>query len=372
MNGHHSIGSAPVIFPATYLTARDRFRDASDRLGWRARAYAIDATGPQHEDLTIDVAISPPADADRVLVISSGLHGVEGPFGSAVQLALMERWQRDGCPTGIRCVLVHALNPFGYAWSRRCDGENVDPNRNFLLEAERYEGSPVGYAEIDPWLNPARPPGWWDGFYARAVLAAGRHGRRALQQALVGGQHDFPRGLFFGGSKPSRTHAILRQHLGSWVGQAEHVVHLDLHTGLGASGIGKLLVDYPLDAGQHAQLNRWFGAEVIEEVSEHGDGYRARGSFGPWCVAQQCAPDYLFAFAEFGTYGPLAVLAGLRRENQAHHWGRPDQPGTIQAKVRLRELFCPASPTWRSRGLANGLVLVDRAIAGLGRILRTA
>ena len=41
--------------------------------------------------MTIDVASSATEDADNVLVISSGLHGVEGFFGSAVQTMVLEQ-----------------------------------------------------------------------------------------------------------------------------------------------------------------------------------------------------------------------------------------------------------------------------------------
>src|SRR5260221_497823 len=77
-------------FPADYATARLRFRAAAKRLGWTLEVHPIPGSGPDGEDLTIDAAISPHAEAGKVLVVSSGLHGAEGPFGSAVQLAAME------------------------------------------------------------------------------------------------------------------------------------------------------------------------------------------------------------------------------------------------------------------------------------------
>ena len=103
-------------FPADYVSSRARFRQAAAGLGWHLHTHRIDGTGPAGEDLTIDAAISPNAGADRVLVVSSALHGVEGPFGAAVQLAVMERWAEKGAlPGGLRAVFLHALNPYGYA-----------------------------------------------------------------------------------------------------------------------------------------------------------------------------------------------------------------------------------------------------------------
>ena len=67
------------------------------------------------------------------------MHGVEALFGSAVQLAFME--QADGrlaASGGSGVVLIHAINPFGFAWRRRFNENNVDLNRNFLLADESY------------------------------------------------------------------------------------------------------------------------------------------------------------------------------------------------------------------------------------------
>ncbi len=69
--------------------------------------------------------------------------------------------------------------------------------------------------------------------------------------------------------------------------------------------------------------------------------------------------------AEFGTYGPVQVLAGLRAENQAYHWGNSAAASTVKAKARLKELFCPANDVWRSQVIQRSLDLIARAERGL-------
>jgi hypothetical protein len=351
-------------FTTDYAEARRRFRESASRLGWSCHAYDIGGSGPASEDLTIDVARSPGPDTGRVLVVSSGLHGVEGPLGSAIQTELMERWTLTAGPGRARAVLVHALNPFGFAWSRRADADNIDLNRNFLDDGAQYAGCPEAYRVFDPIVNPRHPPSTWDLFRARAIWAVAVHGRHLLRTALVTGQYDYPQGLFFGGHGPSTTFAIVSDHLASWLGRAETVVHLDVHTGLGARGAHQLIVDYPHGPVERDRLIRWFGASAFHEGSPGRVTYQARGSFGPWLVARRFTPDYTFAFVEFGTYRDLTVLAGLRAENQTHHWGG-NRRVIGRTKARLRELFCPASPAWRARTLAHGLNLVERALNGL-------
>jgi hypothetical protein len=153
--------------------------------------------------------------------------------------------------------------------------------------------------------------------------------------------------------------------MASWIGSAKTVVHLDVHTGLGSWAARKLLIDYPLTLDQRNRLTRWFGEGSFEETNPEKVVYRARGSLGPWCVSRGLAADYMFAFVEFGTYQDLAVLAGLRAENCAHHWTQPHDPATTRAKARLRELFCPESPEWRARTFAGGLEVVEQALRGL-------
>jgi Protein of unknown function (DUF2817) len=161
----------------------------------------------------------------------------------------------------------------------------------------------------------------------------------------------------------------VKEHLARWVQGCTEVIHLDFHTGLGPRATCKLLIDYPLTDRQRARLTNCFGAGSFEMGDPSLTSYHVRGSFDRWCVAENPHLDYLHACAEFGTYGPVQVLGGLRAENQAHHWGRPTDPTTLRAKERLKELFCPASPEWRSRTLSIGCGLVDKALNGLATAL---
>lgn len=355
---------AVTYFSPDYATARQRFRQAVSRLGWDLEAHPIDAAGPEGEELTTDVAISPGGDSQKTLVLSSGLHGVEGFFGSAVQVGLLEQWA-SATPPAVKSVFLHALNPFGFAWLRRFDENNVDPNRNFLLAGEPYAGAPPAYAALDPLLNPRRPPSRWEPFTVKALLKVARHGMIPLRHAIAAGQYEFPQGLFFGGTGPSAAHRLLAEHLGRWLQGSRSVVHLDFHTGLGPKGTSQLLFDYPLSAHQRQRLTDWFGAESFEAGHSRNIAYAPRGGFGRWCTSRELASDYLYACAEFGTYGPIRVLAGLRAENQAHYWGSPAAPSTRRAKQRLKELFCPTSEAWRSQVLHKSFQLVTQALQAL-------
>jgi hypothetical protein len=352
------------VFSDDYAEARQRFRKSAMQLGWHLEAHPIAATGPSGEALNIDVGMSPGGDPERVLVVSSGVHGVEGFFGSAVQIALLEQWTSGALP-GTKCVFLHGVNPYGFAWLRRFNENNVDLNRNFLLPGEPFDGAPEVYAKLDRFLNPQRPPASWEPVKLKAACFIARYGIPALRQAIAGGQYRFPRGLFFGGFEPSQAQKLLAENMPRWLLGSKRVVHLDFHTGLGKQAACKLLIDYPLPDRFRDWLSDWYGSNAFETNDASDIAYQARGEFGRWCVSQDFAPDYLYACAEFGTYDSVKVLLGLRAENQAHHWGTAGTPSTTKAKSSLKELFCPASASWRSKVIERGRALVVRAERGL-------
>ena len=111
-----------------------------DRLGGQLDTFTWGLTGPLGEELAIDIAWLGAGRPRRVLLHSSGLHGVEGFAGSAIQLQLLDELPR--LPEDGAVLIAHVLNPYGMAWLRRVNEHNVDLNRNFLAPDEAYVGAP--------------------------------------------------------------------------------------------------------------------------------------------------------------------------------------------------------------------------------------
>ena len=89
-------------------------------------------------------------------MLVSGVHGVEGFLGASVQLRALERLASRDLPAGVGVAMIHAANPWGFAHLRRVDENNVDVNRNFVEATLPEPAVPVGYAELDPLINPPR------------------------------------------------------------------------------------------------------------------------------------------------------------------------------------------------------------------------
>ncbi|MEY4512630.1 MAG: hypothetical protein RLZZ450_4752 [Pseudomonadota bacterium] len=353
-------------FSSTFVGARARFREAASSAGFELSCHRIGQLGPDGTELTIDVAVRGSHQARRALVMSSGLHGVEGYFGSAVQHSWLTG--AGSVPSAERReVLIHALNPFGFAWRRRVNENNVDLNRNFMLRGAPNQGAPQGYRDLDTLLNPPSAPRRLEPpFVLQALPPLVRHGFRSLKNAVAQGQYEFPRGVFYGGDKPALTQQILAQHLRSWVGEPEHVLHLDWHTGRGASGSYALCVDLPMESPRVARLRNTFGDECVESFDPNGVLYEIKGALGPWLEQQLPGVQYDCLLAEFGTYNAIKVLEAMRFENRAHLYGQHDPALLEQGRHRMFEAFCPASPAWRERVLASALHVAEQAAAAVG------
>ncbi|WP_017654613.1 DUF2817 domain-containing protein [Fortiea contorta] len=354
-------------FSPNYSTARNRFCTAAQSLGCRLETYPIEQNGSDGEELSIDVAMVGSPHPQQIVVVSSGLHGVEGFFGSAVQCALLEEHLVDWSATqGIGLVLLHALNPYGFAWRRRWNEDNVDLNRNFLLPGEEYRGSPEKYHDLNWLFNPTSPPSRFEPFLIKAIATIVRHGITSLTETLPVGQYDFPQGLFFGGHRPSKTYEILQANLTRWIGEATNVVHIDFHTGLGKKATYQLFIDDPPDSAATQWLRENFGHQIVTPDKLKGNAYKIRGGLGSWCQAMFPQCNYHFLTAEFGTYPVLQVVEALRAENRAHFFAPPHHPSPEWTRQRLVEVFVPADLAWREAVVSQGLDLVARAIEALG------
>lgn len=354
-------------FPADYASAREAFLRAAEARGARLSSHPIPVRGPAGEELALDVARIGPEEPPRLLAVSSGIHGVEGFAGSAVQHHLLtERWESLPLPPDAGVVLVHALNPYGFAALRRVNESNVDLNRNFLRHPDEHVAN-AGYELLYDAINPDRLDPESDREHLQAILAYGRqHGARALQEALTRGQYVHPEGVQFGGASEEASNAALRALVAEAARGARHVVWIDVHTGLGPFGEVELITECPPEHPAYRRGRAWFGDRARstrsgESVSAALQGVMERG-------LEESLPDgcELTAYAaEFGTYDPTRVFLAMRADNWLARHGDPEGPHGRAIKAELLEVFRPADPEWQARVLATAAEVIERAVRGL-------
>jgi hypothetical protein len=352
-------------FAPTYAQARAKFRAAAEGAGALLQAHPEPGRGAGMEVLAMDVARLGADDADAVLLVSSGCHGVEGHAGSGVQVALLgdAALRAHARRAGVALVFVHALNPWGFSHGRRVTQEGVDLNRNFI-DFRRPPPRNAGYDELADALLPADWPPPADA--ERRIAAYGaRHGMAALQQAVSGGQYAHADGLFYGGAAPTWSQQTLRLVLRQHGARCRRLGWIDLHSGLGECGVGERIHAGRADDATRQRTLAWWGHRVT--FTDDGSSVSADLQGNAWHAAyEECAQaSYTGITLEFGTVPLAQVLQALRLD----HWvaRRRDalDPRREAARAAMRAAFYVETAPWQRAVLAQGREAAAQAIAGL-------
>ncbi len=247
-------------FSPDYEGARQAFRAAARARGATLTSHPIAARPVAGDELSIDVAYLGPESPARLIVLSSGLHGVEGFAGSAIQhYLLQEQFPGLELPEDCGLLVVHALNPYGFSELRRVNESNVDLNRNFLEHPEEHVPNP-GYEELYDAINPTSLDEEVDLPNRTRILEFGqKYGMPKLQAVLTVGQYVHPEGVQFGGDQPEESNRLLREIAVRETRGAARVAWIDFHTGLGPWGEVEMISElHPMDA-DFRRARAWFG-----------------------------------------------------------------------------------------------------------------
>ena len=354
-------------FASTYSEAREKFLGACHGAGLVPETFDHPDKGPAGESLHADAVWIGPEDAERVLVLSSGTHGVEGFCGSGVFVGwLVERLFRD-VPEGTAVLLIHAVNPYGFAWLRRVNEDNVDLARNWLDFSRPLPENP-GYLV----LADAIAPRDWDGPERRDAdrrLAEYRatHGHAAFLAAVVGAQFSHPDGLFFGGHTVSWSRRVHEALGGKHLGRARHVGLIDFHTGLGPYGYGEPICFYPRTTATARRLRDWYGDSLTQPDEGNSTMPPVHGLLYPGYEAMLPHAQVTGIPIEFGAYAFDAVIEALRADNWVHLHGDPLSREGKEIKAAIRKAFYPDKDDWKEMIRFRGNQVIRQALAGLSR-----
>lgn len=355
-------------FSQTYQAARNQFLSAAKAAGLYVQPHPHPLRGREGEALAMDVALAGSSDARELLIVSSACHGVEGFCGSGAQVALLRdaEFQAAQKASGVAVLFIHALNPHGFSWWRRTTHENVDLNRNFQDFTKPLPQN-KGYDDIAGWVVPhSWPPS--EAVNALTQQFIDEHGLPALQAAISGGQYQHPQGIFYGGVNPTWSNLTLRQVLREHAQRCQRLGWIDLHSGLGPSGVAERIFAGHDDAAAIARARAWWG-----QGSDHVTSIYDGSSSSPrltglmWTAAtQDCAQaEYTGIALEYGTVPPLDMLAALRADQWLEN--HPEAPGTQreQIKTQIRDAFYTDTDVWKSAVVKQALEAVLQGLKGL-------
>ncbi len=356
-------------FSQTYAQARGKFLAAAAAAGLRVEAKPHPLPGLEGEPLAMDVARDGDPGAPTLLVVSSACHGVEGFCGSGVQVAALRdaAWRARAAERGVAVLYIHGLNPYGFSHIRRTTHENVDLNRNFHDFAAPLPVN-ADYRELHRLLVPERwPP---DEANAQAIAQyIARHGEKAYQAAISRGQYEFPDGLFYGGNAPAWSNRTLREVLATHGRRAGRIAWIDIHTGLGPSGVGERIYAGRDDPQATARAQKWWGGEGRTPVTSIYDGSSSSALLTGlmWTsVYEECPQaEYTGMALEYGTVPVLQVFQALRGEQWLN--AHPEAPPALAREIRGRmlEAFYTDTDAWRGQVLEQAREALFQAVDGL-------
>ena len=365
---------AARAFAASYAEARRKFLDAAAEAGLPVESKPHPLKGGDGEDLAMDVARDGPPDASSLLVLSSACHGVEGFCGSGVQVAALRdaQWRAHARAKGVGVLYIHGLNPYGFSHLRRTTHENVDLNRNFH-DFSRPLPVNDAYREVHPLLLPQQwPPSAANNAEIQGYLA--NKGEAACQAAVSGGQHQFPDGLFFGGTEACWSNRALREVLRSHARRADRIAWIDIHTGLGPSGVGERIYAARDNAATLQRARQWWDGGGKTPVTSVYDGSSSSSLLTGMmfqAVYDECPQaEYTGMAMEYGTVPVMQTLQALRGEQwlQLH----PQAPPGLARQIRqqLKDAFYTDTDDWKDQVVAQAREALFQSADGLAAPIR--
>jgi len=373
---------ALAYFVDDYAGARAAFLADGDTLAQRfanAERFAIPVGSRQGTpELFVDGLYVPAQQSPkRLLILSSAVHGVEGPTGSAVTRLFMQEFMNDALLADTGVLLLHALNPWGFAEQRRFTENNVDLNRNAATTEALYQTQNAGYPVVDPLINPGGPAdlGAWQHrlFLLRSVAQIARHGMPVLRQAVLQGQYEVPRGIYYGGKALEPQLAALAPRLATILEQYPLSMGIDLHTGYGARGQLHVFLNPPENPRVREGLEAVFAGQNIDWGSG-ADFYTVTGDVAGWIGALRKSGAHLPAVFEYGTMDSQATLGAVKSlhitvlENQGAQHGYASATDEARIKHDYREMFNPSSAAWRTKVIHDSRAMLGQVLAQLPQV----
>jgi len=316
------------------------------------------------------------------IIHSSGVHGVEGYLGSAIQIRFLhELYLQDGSCSSSgnerKVLLIHAVNPVGMRHHRRTNENNVDLNRNVLTPTmwevvQNRQPNFVGYDDLDPVLNPialtTRGTEWLEEIrdvtqvFWNVLGSAVRFGATNVKRTMVASQYHKQSGVFYGGNgRPEQSILALQHAIYSFANffnaTTDKAVWIDVHTGLGKFAEYSLLVkgdtsQRPLWAKEIlsilANSQMGYGVSRDADVSEGYDQTKGFVYGELLCPLSKC----LALPQEFGTHPTFAVATALILENSNRE----------RYNHLTNAAFNPLSLSWRHKSIVGGMEVLKKVL----------
>ena len=346
-------------FYDNYEDIRAHILELSAQLGAETGSYAID----EADGLYIDSFYIPSEGTPtNLIVLTTGVHGMEGYIGSVMlDVFFREIWpEQDHSDTGV--LVVANVNPYGMKYLRRYNENNVDLNRNFILDWDSFDlSSNKEYPKVRSFLEPKGEIGnalWHEaGFYMSLAKTAITDGADTISDALLTGQYESPQGVYYGGQGDEASTVYLKDVFGQCLDSAyENIVHIDIHSGYGPR-YNMVIFNSVYETMNEKESQAAFGYDyVIAYDSE--SFYATTGDTTDFFyrLAEQkgTGTDLFSTCFEFGTVGDeffdtILSLKYTVDENRNHWYPTANKTTAQVVHENYMELYYPTETAWREK-----------------------
>ena len=354
-------------FPATYSDGRARFLSACLDAQAAVASYRNPHAGPQGEALYTDAALVGSPDAENVVVVTSSTHGVEGFAGSGIQVGLLRDPSAPRPSPETALVLIHTINPWGMAWLRRENEDNVDLNRNFVdHEGGNYPENELFEALVEHLV----PRIWNDEAFERYEVAIraldARYGEVPVRKAMHRGQYRHPDSIHYGGTGATWSNRTLGRICAEFLGRARRGMMIDVHTGLGPYGYGELMTPSKPGEPVYDLLFDWYGDQVHSTTAGASDYAGSRGSILAGFKPPVADLEWAAVGLEYGTREREYMRRCMLANAWLHAHGKLDSDLGRAIKRDVKDASYPDDVQWKTMVWERGREVVETALRKIG------
>ena len=343
----------------SYEDIRTHLQELTADLGVEISSHAIDAD----DGLYIDAFYLPSTgEKTNLVVLTTGVHGIEGYIGSVMlDVFFREVYPTlDDANTGV--LVVANVNPYGMKYFRRYNENNVDLNRNFILDWDTFDlSSNKEYPKVDTFLGPTGKIGnalWHEaGFYLNLGKTAVTDGAGTISDALLTGQYQYPQGVYYGGTGDEASTVYLKDVFSQCLDSPyENIVHIDIHSGYGPR-YNMVIFNSVFETMNEAESQAAFGYDYIiayDSESFYATTGDTTDFFYRLAQQKQRETDLFSTCFEFGTIGDafFDTILSLKYtvDENRNHWYPTDNPTSARIiQENYMELFYPTETAWREK-----------------------
>lgn len=356
------------FFHKSYTECRAAFLNSIKKLRQNYNPVihkALKVPSQTDDDLFIDTVHLKTGENNNLVILASGVHGVEGYTGSALQNIFIEQLiNKKEKFDGLDFLIIHAVNPWGFKNRRRVNENNVDLNRNFHISEELFSTQNKPYARLNPLLNPIEKSsaGFIDSssFILKMLFQSLQTSKRFITEAIGVGQYEFEKGVIFGGNQFQKEKEILHPIIEKTISGYETIVSIDLHTGLGKRGELYILNAPDSDKETKELANYLFNGAVVDDDDENF--YQEHGAFLDFitslCPRDKVSLPVMFEFGTINTNtfkGSVKLLINTKTENQGYHYGYKREKDEHRIKSAYQGMFYPTSMEWKAKVVSQFL-----------------